>query len=117
MKEIDSKTRILQSARKLFWEKGYKKVKYGEICEAANVNRGVLHFYFKGKRKIAQQIFFVAYHSGEDILYENADIPEDIFGLCLLYNEMMEKLTNKKVLQFLIESESQKNRIEENRKF
>lgn len=115
MNETDSKTRIVQSARKLFWKKGYQATKYGEICEAANVNRGTMHFYFKGKRKIAQQIFFGAYRGAEDILHDNMDISEDMFGLCLLYNEMMEKLINKKVLQFLVESESQKNRIEGNR--
>lgn len=43
---------ILRNAYKLFREKGYNKTTTREIAEASNINKGLLHYYYKKKEDI-----------------------------------------------------------------
>ncbi|MDR0865393.1 MAG: TetR/AcrR family transcriptional regulator, partial [Candidatus Symbiothrix sp.] len=48
---------ILQAAEKLFIEKGYAGTRTTEIANVANVNHAMLHYYFRTKEKLFDQIF------------------------------------------------------------
>ncbi|MBV7276596.1 TetR/AcrR family transcriptional regulator [Clostridium sp. PL3] len=64
---MESKDMIMEAAKKLFFEKGYNKTTTREIAETANVNLGLIPYYFKKKGRIAQ------------IIYDN--LIDDLFNL------------------------------------
>lgn len=53
----ETKENIMEAARELFYEKGYKNTTYNDICEKANVNTGTFHYHFQTKRKVAGIIY------------------------------------------------------------
>ena len=52
----DTETRILQAAEKEFFEKGYAGARTASIAEAAGVTHAMLHYYFRTKDKLFEQI-------------------------------------------------------------
>ena len=52
-KSLQKKKYILETARKVFMEKGYKKVTMKDIVEACDISRGGLYLYFE----ITSQLF------------------------------------------------------------
>lgn len=52
----DTESRILQAAEKEFFEKGYAGARTVSIAEAAGVTHAMLHYYFRSKHKIFEQI-------------------------------------------------------------
>ncbi len=57
MKEA-TKTIILDTARKVFAEKGFAGTRMREIAERAGINKGLLHYYFKTKKALFNAAFF-----------------------------------------------------------
>lgn len=51
-----SEARILQAAEKEFFEKGYAGARTVSIAEAAGVTHAMLHYYFRTKDKLFEQI-------------------------------------------------------------
>ena len=51
---IDTRTRILEAAVRVFAEKGYHETRMDDIVSASNTSKGSIYFYFPGK----QEIFF-----------------------------------------------------------
>lgn len=53
---VATRTRIYQVCKGLFYEKGIKATSYNDICEAADINRGLIPYYFKSKNNIAIEV-------------------------------------------------------------
>jgi AcrR family transcriptional regulator len=54
---LTTKNRILEACKDLFFQKGYIKTKYAEICEKAEVNPGSFSHHFKSKKNVASFLF------------------------------------------------------------
>jgi len=52
----ETKQLIFDTAKSLFYEKGYYSTSIGNISEVANVNRALVSYYFKSKGNLALQI-------------------------------------------------------------
>ncbi len=52
-----TKESILQTARQLFYEKGYRDTFCKDIAREAGVNVGLIHYYYKTKGNIAWEIY------------------------------------------------------------
>lgn len=52
--------KILESAEEIFHEKGYDGARMQEIADKANINKGLLHYYFKTKDSLFDAIFSLA---------------------------------------------------------
>lgn len=64
----ESRNKLLESAKQLFADKGYKGVSVREICRNANLADGLLYHYFAGGKK---EIFRVIVETNvKRILYE-----------------------------------------------
>lgn len=50
---IDRNIEIMKVAEQLFLEKGYSATTIREIAEKANVSLGLIHYYYKSKKKLA----------------------------------------------------------------
>lgn len=57
MKETDVKERILETARRLFVENGYKGTSIRDIAVAADVNVAMVNYYFRSKQGLFEIIF------------------------------------------------------------
>ena len=49
--------RIMESAKQVFLEKGYDGARMQEIADAANINKTMVHYYFRSKDKLFTKIF------------------------------------------------------------
>lgn len=54
---IVTKEAILNSCKTLFYEKGITDTTYIDICNAANINRGLIPYHFGSKNNIAAEIY------------------------------------------------------------
>ena len=53
---VATRQRIYRESKELFYKQGIKATSYNDICEAADVNRGLIPYYFKSKNNIAIEV-------------------------------------------------------------
>lgn len=56
-KQKDTEQLILCAARKVFIEKGLDGARMQEIADEADINKALLHYYFRSKEKLFEMIF------------------------------------------------------------
>ncbi len=54
---MTTEEQILIAARKVFIQKGYDGARMQEIANEAGINKALLHYYFRSKDKLFEQIF------------------------------------------------------------
>jgi AcrR family transcriptional regulator len=54
---MNTEEQILIAARKVFIQKGYDGARMQEIANEAGINKALLHYYFRSKDKLFEQIF------------------------------------------------------------
>ena len=54
---IETRNSILSACRELFYEKGFDKTTFVDICKRAEVNQGSIHYHFKNKENILRIIY------------------------------------------------------------
>lgn len=74
-KSLQKKKHILETARKVFIEKGYKRVTMKDIVEACGISRGGLYLYFNNTGEIFLEIMKMENQESGGLL--PADIPEE----------------------------------------
>lgn len=88
---------ILETAKKIFMEKGYKNVTMKDIVEACGISRGGLYLYFGSTKDIFTEILRLESQEADDLfssnIAENA-APSDI--LALLLKEQKKEILRKK---------------------
>ena len=52
----DTEQIILETARKHFIQKGFSSARMQEIADDAKINKALLHYYFRTKEKLYQQV-------------------------------------------------------------
>lgn len=57
LKTLDTRNKILKSAKDLFVKKGLDGMKMRELADNAGVNKGLLHYYFKNKETLFAEVF------------------------------------------------------------
>ena len=74
-KSVQKKKLILETARKVFVEKGYKKVTMKDVVEVGNNSRGGLYLYFESTQQIFMEVMKMESQEADDVFSEN--IKED----------------------------------------
>ncbi len=74
-KSIQKKKYILETARKVFVEKGFKKVTMKDIVEACDISRGGLYLYFESTSQIFQEVMRLESEETDDVFSDK--ITED----------------------------------------
>ena len=96
-KSLQKKKFILETARKVFMEKGYKRVTMKDIVEACEISRGGLYLYFNGTDEIFLEVLRMESEEADDLfagsIKEDATVT-DI--LTLFLNEQKKELLRKK---------------------
>ncbi len=74
-KSLQKKRFILETARKVFMEKGYKSVTMKDIVEACEISRGGLYLYFGSTAEIFMEVLRMETEEADDVFSDS--ITED----------------------------------------
>ena len=96
-KSVQKRQHILNSARKVFVEKGFKNVTMKDIVEACEISRGGLYLYFDNTEQILLEILQMEAEEADDLFtghISEEDTAADI--LTLFLKEQKKELLQKK---------------------
>lgn len=96
-KSVQKKKYILETARKVFMEKGFKKVTMKDIVEACEISRGGLYLYFDNTSQIFLEVLKLESQEADDVFSDS--ITEDATAadiLILFLQEQKKELLRKK---------------------
>ena len=96
-KSLQKKKYILDTARKVFVEKGFKSVTMKDIVEACEISRGGLYLYFENTEQILMEVLQMEAAETDDVFterIEQGDTAADI--LTLFLKEQNRELLQKK---------------------
>ena len=96
-KSAQKKKYILDTARKVFVEKGFKRVTMKDIVEACEISRGGLYLYFESTDQILMEVLQMEADETDDVFTEQIareDTAADILTL-FLKEQKKELLQNK----------------------
>ena len=96
-KSIQKRKFILETARKVFVEKGFKKVTMKDIVEACDISRGGLYLYFDSTSQIFTEVVKLESEEADDVFSDS--IAEDATAadiLVLFLQEQKKELLRKK---------------------
>ena len=83
-KEISKEELILQTAMQQFIEKGRHGAKMQEIADKAGINKALLHYYYRNKKKLYTKIF-------EFLIWNNVSEVFKLFDEELTFSEFLRK--------------------------
>ncbi len=95
-KSEQKKKLIIEIARKVFMEKGYKSVTMKDIVEACEISRGGLYLYFQSTGEIFEEVLKSEQEDADDLFAGNIPkeaSPSDI--LALLLKEQKKEILNR----------------------
>ena len=95
-KSVQKKKFILETARKVFMEKGFKKVTMKDIVDACDISRGGLYLYFESTSQIFLEVMKLESEEADDVFSDS--IAEDATAadiLILFLREQKKELLRK----------------------
>ena len=96
-KSVQKRKYIVETARKVFMEKGFKKVTMKDIVEACEISRGGLYLYFDNTSQIFLEVLKLESEEADDVFSDS--IKEDATAadiLVLFLLEQKKELLRKK---------------------
>lgn len=75
--KADTEQQILEAAKQEFQKQGFSGARMQDIADAANINKSMLHYYFRSKDRLFQRVFQDAVRQFVPLIFEvlNADLP------------------------------------------
>lgn len=74
----ETETKIVQAATEIFLEKGKDGARMQEIADKANINKAMLHYYFRSKDKLYETVFKEKVFKFLDELFTSVPETDDI---------------------------------------
>lgn len=102
--ELDVKTRILMSAKKLFAKQGFEGTTVRQICEDASVNIALVSYHFGGKDKVFTAIFEQLF-PGYDLEQYKEQMTDPVKGLAFAVKEIISFTLIDKELSDIVQQE------------
>lgn len=96
-KSVQKKQYIIEKAREVFVEKGFKEVTMKDIVEACDISRGGLYLYFQNTQELFENVLKLEQEDTDDVFGRNISeeaTPSDILALFL--KEQKKELLSKK---------------------
>ena len=77
MIHTETEKSILKAAKLVFYKKGLAAARMQEIADEANINKAMLHYYFRSKQKLFEAVFIQAFRELAPLLNTifNSDKP------------------------------------------
>ena len=96
-KAAQKKKYIVETARKVFMEKGYKEVTMKDIVDACDISRGGLYLYFANTGELFEEVLSLEQEDAGDIFEgKNSGDATPATILALLLKEQKKELLSKK---------------------
>ena len=117
-KSVQKRQYILEQARKVFMEKGYKNVTMKDVVEACDISRGGLYLYFGSTQEMFLEVLKQEADEADDVFAANItedDTAADI--LTLFLKEQKKELLRKKntltvaVYEYFFSHKEEKNNM------
>ena len=89
-KSVQKKRYIVEKARDVFMEKGFKKVTMQDIVEACNISRGGLYLYFESTSQIFMEVLRMESEEADDVFSDS--ITEDATAIPVFFNTLLSLL-------------------------
>ena len=96
-KSAQKKKYIVEKAREVFLEKGFKEVTMKDIVEACDISRGGLYLYFQNTKELFEEVLKFEQEDTDDVFVRNITkeaTPSDILALFL--KEQKKEILSKK---------------------
>ncbi|MDD2969270.1 MAG: TetR/AcrR family transcriptional regulator [Lachnospiraceae bacterium] len=96
-KSLQKKQYILENAREIFMDKGYKNVTMKDIVEKCEISRGGLYLYFNSTKEVFEDVLKLEVQETDDVFSDA--IGEDATSmdiLLLFFKEQKKELLRKK---------------------
>ncbi len=120
-KASDARENILESARKLFAEKGFDGVSMEDIAQASGVRKSLIYYYFPSKELLFEEVWVKVIDELEEELFGSQNFEEEgktQSGILAIIKNLIRKYVefamNKKELMDLIAREKL-NVLDENK--
>ncbi len=114
-KSVQKKKYIVETARKVFVEKGFKKVTMKDIVEACDISRGGLYLYFENTAQIFLEVLKLESEETDDTFSANIKDDSTAADILLLFlREQKKELLRKQdtltqaVYEYYFENPSKK---------
>lgn len=111
-KSIQKKKYILETARRVFVEKGFKKVTMKDIVEACDISRGGLYLYFDNTSQIFMEVMRLETQEADDVFSDSITEEATAADILILFlKEQKKELLRKKdtltqaIYEFYFENE------------
>ena len=78
-KQSDTKTKIINAAKKIFSKKGYHKATIDDIAKEAKIAKGTVYFHFTSKEKLFISIIEKEFENTYEMIKEARNYSNDIF--------------------------------------
>ena len=86
---LSTEEKILAAAKTVFHRKGYEGARMQEIADEAEINKALLHYYFRSKEKLFQAVFEEAFSelmaSAKQIFFSEKPLNEKISAFLIHY--------------------------------
>ncbi|MBR1478620.1 MAG: TetR/AcrR family transcriptional regulator [Lachnospiraceae bacterium] len=96
-KSAKKKQFIVETARKVFMEKGFKRVTMKDIVEACDISRGGLYLYFENTNQIFMDVLRMESEEADDVFSDNISDDATAADILILFlKEQKKELLRKK---------------------
>ncbi|WKY47390.1 TetR/AcrR family transcriptional regulator [Eubacteriaceae bacterium ES3] len=112
-KELTTKQKIYDMAKRLFYKEGYQ-VSFPSIAKELGISQGLITYHFKTKRNLAIAIFKEDYEILSSHLKTVVNIDEDIFLFIISFYYLNDQILQKNPdkMRFLIDTNNENISIE-----
>lgn len=90
-KSEHKRTFIIETARKVFMDKGYKRVTMKDIVEACEISRGGLYLYFNSTAEIFLEVLKLESSETDDVFSDNIKEDATVTDILVLFLEEQKK--------------------------
>jgi len=106
IKENETKTKIINAARKLFSEKGFDGVSMEDIAQASGVRKSLIYYYFPSKEVLFEEIWINVIDELENDIFSEVEGESNIArSIKKLIKKYIEFVMNKSEISKLIARE------------
>ncbi len=90
-KSVQKRKYILEKARRVFMEKGFKRVTMKDIVEACDISRGGLYLYFNSTEEIFLEVLRLESEETDDVFSDNIKEDATAADILMLFLEEQKK--------------------------
>ena len=104
-KSVQKKRYIVEKAREVFVEKGFKKVTMKDIVEACDISRGGLYLYFENTSQIFMEVLRMESEEADDVFSDSITEDATAADILLLFLKEQKNTLTQATYEFYFENE------------